>query len=163
MMTQQYTTTDYFSELTKHRSINLATHNIRGAFNNKLLDILNHMIEHNIHIFHACETHIINQTLTTNNSHSIIKHFHIPTKKYFYIIQNPDQSNRSSGNAIILSSLLYKHVQKIQSIPGRLIKLILFFKQKIQIHIIAIYLPPTLNDQTKNIFSDILTFFKTHI
>ncbi|GES92283.1 hypothetical protein GLOIN_2v831674 [Rhizophagus clarus] len=38
-------------------SISITTHNIRGNFKNKLPDIINTMINNNLHILHICETH----------------------------------------------------------------------------------------------------------
>ncbi|GBB94207.1 hypothetical protein RclHR1_02310013 [Rhizophagus clarus] len=155
-------------------SIGIATHNIRGNFRNKLPDIINTMINNNIHILHICETH---ETQAPHQESSKAHKFftiqkitevqHTNTNIYkqlhFHIINNPiDDGSRKAGNAIIISDLFFKHIARIHTIPGRYIYINLNFKHKHQINIFGFYLPTNSTTNRQNIYEAITEVYKQH-
>ncbi|PKY54319.1 hypothetical protein RhiirA4_473060 [Rhizophagus irregularis] len=128
--TQQKPSTSTLS----YNALNLfGAFNIKGAFEHKLIDLINYMIDSNTHLLHLCETHILDsknsftndndfQQNNKNNTKLLThkKFTHTPSNQIFIIIHNPDPKNPSSGNTIIISPTLYKHIGPVFAIPGKL-------------------------------------------
>ncbi|GBB88301.1 hypothetical protein RclHR1_14870003 [Rhizophagus clarus] len=160
----------------KHNTpcIGIVTHNIRGNFRNKIPDILNTMINNNIHILHICKTHELqaphHESSKAYRSFSIQKAIHTPNlhsntedTTQFHIINNPiNDGSRKAGNAIIISDLFYKHIAKIHTILGRYIYLKLTFKNKYQFNIYSFYLPTNSTTNRQNIYNTITDTYKQH-
>ncbi|PKY31103.1 hypothetical protein RhiirB3_448538 [Rhizophagus irregularis] len=152
-------TSSYFNINTLFsNTINVATLNIRGAFESKLITLIDYMITSDIHFLHLCESHKKDQNNSlknyidfqqnNKNNHKCLKHTHFthtPTNQKFIIIHNPDPDNLSSGVTIIISPILYKYIGPIYFIPERMIHVTFFFKQYHQLNIINVYLPPIMS------------------
>jgi exonuclease III len=122
--------------------INIATHNIQGAFFSKLHNILLQMILLEIDIMFLTSESEKYETQTKS-----IFHHPTNTTHTFTIIINHNDIHRSSGTAFILSQEYSKHLQKVDIIEGRLIYLTLYFKRRIQLHILGLYIPPNPTDK----------------
>jgi ribonuclease HI/exonuclease III len=124
--------------------INLATHNIQGAFFSKLHNILFQMISSKIDIIFLTEIHLLKSNITEKYETQTKEIYYYPTNTTytFTIIINHDNIHRSSGTAFILSQEYSRHLQKVDIIEGRLIYLTLYFKKRIQLHILGLYIPP---------------------
>ncbi|PKY23742.1 hypothetical protein RhiirB3_438042 [Rhizophagus irregularis] len=158
----------YFDpELIISNSTNIASLNIRGAFEHKIIDLINYMIDSNTHFLHICETHkkdhknqFTNENdFQQNDKNNTIflthqKFTHTPTDQIFTIIHNPDPIHKSSGNIIIISPTLYKCIGPIHAIPDRLIHATFFFKQHHQLNIINLYLPPVTSAKKNHFVLD---------
>jgi exonuclease III len=129
--------------------INIATHNIQGAFFSKLHNILIQMISSNIDIMFLTEIHLKKSSESEKYETQTKSIFYHPTNTThtFSIIINHDNIHRSSGTAFILSQEYSKHLQKVDIIERRLIYLTLYFKRRIQLHILGLYIPPNSTDK----------------
>ncbi|PKY32373.1 hypothetical protein RhiirB3_450516 [Rhizophagus irregularis] len=158
----------YFDpELIISNSTNIASLNIRGVFEHKIIDLINYMIDSDTHFLHICEIHkkdhknqhTNENDFQQNNKNNTIflthqKFTHTPTNQIFTIIHNPDQHNKLSGNIIIISPTLYKSIGPVHAIPGRLIHVTFFFKQHHQLNIINLYLPPVTSAKKNHLILD---------
>jgi exonuclease III len=145
--------------------INIATHNVQGAFFSKLHNILLQMILLKIDIIFLTEIHLLKSNITEKYETQTKEIYHYPTNTThtFTLIINHDDIHRSSGTAFILSQEYSKHLQKVDIIEGRLIYLTLYFKRRIQLHILGLYIPPNPTDtkfirKTHNILTSINHF-----
>jgi exonuclease III len=141
--------TDNNINLNQIPHINIATHNIQGAFFSKLHNILIQMISSEIDIMFLTEIHLKKSSESEKyetQTKSICYH---PTNTLhtFTIIINHDDMHRSSGTAFILSQDYSKYLQKVKIIEGQLIYLTLYFKRKLQLHILGLYIPPNPTDK----------------
>ncbi|CAB5184952.1 unnamed protein product [Rhizophagus irregularis] len=135
----------YFSSFNSHSYINFGTLNLQGSFETKKREQISYMIHSDIHFLLLTETHLKDSKNTSTERLRPIK-FNYPVENNefsdFYIIHNPSNNHSASGVSCIISSFLYKHIQKIDHILGRLIHVQFFFKRHEQLHIIGLYLPP---------------------
>jgi exonuclease III len=129
--------------------INIATHNIQGAFFSKLYNILIQMISSEIDIMFLTEIHLKKSSESEKyeiQTKSILYHS-TNTIHTFTIIINHDDMHHSNGTVFILSQDSAKHLQKVEIIEGRLIYLTLYFKKRIQLHILGLYISPNPTDK----------------
>ncbi|PKY31221.1 hypothetical protein RhiirB3_448712 [Rhizophagus irregularis] len=146
----------YFNPINLYsKTINVASLNIRGGLESKMINLIDYMITYDIHFLHLCKTHKkdVKNSLNNNNdfqqnnknSYRRLNHIqftHTPSNQNFIIIHNPDPENPSSGISIIISPVLYKHLGPIEYVPGRMIHAFFYFKKHHQLNIINLYLPP---------------------
>lgn len=150
-------------------SINVASLNIRGELKSKLINLIDYMIESDIHFLHLCETHKYDKNNSfendndfqqnNKNNYKKLNHTlftHTPSNRQFTIIHNPDPDNKSSGISIIIFPTLYKYIGPLFFILGRLIYATFFFKKYHQLNIINLYLPPITSDSIKYKTLDII-------
>jgi exonuclease III len=130
-------------------NINIATHNIQGAFFSKLHDILIQMISSEIDIMFLTEIHLKKSSESEKYETQTKSIFYHPTNTThtFTIIINHNDIHCSSETVFILSQDSAKHLQKVEIIEGRLIYLTLYFKKRIQLHILGLYIPPNSTDK----------------
>ncbi|GET52248.1 hypothetical protein GLOIN_2v1716639 [Rhizophagus irregularis DAOM 181602=DAOM 197198] len=113
------------------------------------LTLEDHLINSDIHFLHLCETHKYDPKNSYNNdndfqqnnknNNKLLPHLqftHTPSNQKFIIIHNPDPNNKASGNSIIISPILYKHIGPLYFIPGRLIHATFYFRKHHQLNII---------------------------
>jgi exonuclease III len=107
------------------------------------------MISSEIDIMFLTEIHLKKSSESEKYETQTKSIFYHPTNTThtFTIIINHDNIHRSSGTVFILSQDSAKHLQKVKIIEGRLIYLTLYFKKRIQLHILGLYIPPNPTDK----------------
>ncbi|EXX68598.1 hypothetical protein RirG_103700 [Rhizophagus irregularis DAOM 197198w] len=156
-----------YSNFNTSSSINFATLNLQGGFEiNKKHDLITYIIDSNIHCLLLTETHLKDpkNIPTTRLKATPFKYVQNNDNIIFYIIHNPSPTQSASGVSVILSSLLYQRIQKIEHIPGRLIHITFFFRRHEQLHVLGIYLPLiTSSKNNTETLKSINMYIKTHL
>jgi len=131
-------------------TIKIATMNAQSNFHldARLSCILLKMVQNNIHILMVTETNRKNK-YGENDKYEYFEEVvsFASSKDRFYIIHATDHvTQKNKGCAFIVHSLLYRYIQTIHTLQGRLIYLRLTFKKKGSkfkngLHLIGAYMP----------------------